>query len=229
MRHLLLVLLLALHFSGQSQMQTWLGVSCSFKPIKKTEISIGLQQRYFDFTAYNKSLLSAELAVKVIKGIKPFIGFRMGLSPNSNSDLNQKKWGFSQRYIAGLDFSFVDWFNEKSRLNIGYTIQNQWNTTSFKRNSSVLRNKLGIKYDIKNFPLSPFVNAEHYYNWKRDITYTIDEVLITGGTTAFRYFIGFDIELPKAQIIQISLGKKNLFLNNNDYWIGSIKYKLQIN
>jgi hypothetical protein len=49
-----------------------------------------------------------------------------------------------------------------------------------------------------------------------------------GGTDAFRYFVGFDIELPKAQVIQISLGKKNLFLNDKDYWIGSVKYKLQI-
>lgn len=228
MRYLLLILLMIFHFFGQSQLQTWLGIACSFKPIKKTEINIGLQQRNFSFTTYNKSLLSAELAVKVFKGIKPFIGCRMSLSPNSQSDINLSKWGMSQRFMLGLDFNFMDWIDEKSRLNISYTIQNQWNSKSFKRNSSMLRNKIGIKYDIKNFPLTPFVNAEHYYNWKRDIAYTIDDILITGGTDAFRYFVGFDIELPKAQVIQISLGKKNLFLNDKDYWIGSVKYKLQI-
>jgi hypothetical protein len=72
--------------------------------------------------------------------------------------------------------------------------------------SSIWRNKLSLNYDIKNFPFSPLISAEHFYRWNANVVYTPTEVLVTGATVQWRYFVGLEIELPKNQSLKIQVG-----------------------
>ena len=77
----------------------------------------------------------------------------------------------------------------------------------------MLRNKINFKHDIKNFFLSPFASAEHFYRWNRDVVYADDDVLISGGATEVRYFLGTEIELNKKQRFVIGFGFKDVHMN----------------
>jgi hypothetical protein len=89
----------------------------------------------------------------------------------------------------------------------------------------MLRNRLTFKHDIKDFFLSPFVSIEHFYRWNRDIIYREDEIVIAGGTSAFRYFLGSDIEINKSQKLVVSLGLRESLLKNSSF-ILRINYKM---
>jgi hypothetical protein len=92
----------------------------------------------------------------------------------------------------------------------------------------MLRNKILFKHDVKDFPLSPFVSVEHFYRWNRDIVYADDEIIISGGTNAMRYFIGTDVEISKKQRLMISLGLRDRILSTNYNLILRVNYKLDI-
>lgn len=215
-------------FQTFSQYQSWIGMDLSYKALKKVGLDIGVQHRLNGMNNWNKSLFSSAVSINVANGFKPFVSFRLGIYPNKYSALNLKENSQSTRFSLGIESNIMEWIDEKSRLKIGITVQQQWNSYTFNRSSSNTKTELGIKYDIQDFPLSPYFSFNHYYNWKRDIIYTEDEVIISSGTQAFRYFLGFDIELPKEQIIQICIGKRDNYLSGSQYWIGSLKYKLTI-
>jgi hypothetical protein len=104
----------------------------------------------------------------------------------------------------------------------------QWTQRKFQRSNTVLRSKVSAKYDIKDFPLTPFIQWEHFYDFQRDITYMADEIRIEGGTAAFRTFAGCIVELPKAQELQVSVGRRKNFLRENPQWILSLKYSVNL-
>ena len=85
-----------------------------------------------------------------------------------------------------------------------------------------------FKYDINDFPLSPFVNWEYFYDKTRDITYMDNEILITGGTSAIRSFGGFAVELPKSQTMELAIGRRKNYLSNQVNWIIDLNYSLSI-
>jgi hypothetical protein len=108
---------------------------------------------------------------------------------------------------------------------LSWTITQQLDNFQFKRNGSVLRNKIMFKHDIKDFFLSPFVSAEHFYRWNRDVVYSDDGVIISGGTAALRYFVGTEVEINKNQRFLIGLGFKDVFMTQNSNYILRLNYK----
>jgi hypothetical protein len=52
-----------------------------------------------------------------------------------------------------------------------------------------------------------------------------DEILVLGGTSALRYFLGSDIEINKSQKLVISLGMRESFLKNSSF-ILRVNYKM---
>jgi hypothetical protein len=223
----LLILILGWHVLAQAQYQTWYGVDLDFKPVKKTKIELGIQHRMNGIKEWSRSYLQAKFHVKVVDGIHVFSGYRFGLLPNSNSDLDLLPTTYRHRTALGIVINPTDWM-DNARLRIGLTAQMQWNRARFARERTVFRSKIHAKYDIEDFPLSPFISTEYFYDFKRDISYTEDEVLIEGGTSAFRWFGGFEIELPKSHSFQLALGKRTAFLSNRSYWIASVTYQMSI-
>jgi hypothetical protein len=72
--------------------------------------------------------------------------------------------------------------------------------------SSIWRNKISLSYDVKDFPLTPIISAEHFYRWNANVVYTPTEVIVSGATVQWRYFTGVEIELPKKQSIKVQIG-----------------------
>jgi hypothetical protein len=50
------------------------------------------------------------------------------------------------------------------------------------------------------------MSVEHFYQWNANVVYTPTEVLVTGATIQWRYFIGTEVELPKKQSVKIQVG-----------------------
>jgi hypothetical protein len=228
MSRALFLLFLGWHILAQAQYQTWYGVELGFKPVKKTKVELGLQHRMNGIKEWSRSYVQAKFHVKVVDGVQLFSGYRFGLLPNSNSDLDLNPTTYRHRTALGITINPTDWMLDKTRLSFGLTAQMQWNRAKFSRERTVFRSKVNAKYDIEHFPLSPFISGEYFYDFKRDISYTEDEVLIEGGTKAFRWFGGFEIELPKSHSFQLALGKRTAFLSNRSYWIASLTYHVRI-
>lgn len=228
MRTWLLSILVLMYSFVQSQNQSWLGMELSYKPIKKIKIEFGVQHRMNGFSTWNQSLADGKLSVKAIQGIDVFCGYRYGISPNKQSALDLKTTTYRHRTSLGIGMSPMDWINKKSRLSIGISSQIQWSQRKFNRDRSIFRTKFNAKYDIRNFPLTPFASWEYFYDFKRDITYTENEIIISGGTSAFRWFGGMEIELPKSQTIQLGLGHRKGYLSNQSNLIFDLTYLIAI-
>ena len=65
MRYLLVGITLLSQSIGYSQYQSWVGADLSFKPIKKTKVELGVQQRMNGINAWNRTFLSVKLNYKV--------------------------------------------------------------------------------------------------------------------------------------------------------------------
>lgn len=217
-----------LPFWGISQHQTWLGAEINLKPVKKTKLTFSAQHRMNGFSEWNRTFLEGKFSAKAVQGIHVFAGQRFGISPNRHSSIDLKATTYLYRTAIGIELNPVDWFLDKSRFHLGITEQMQWAHRKFQRSNTVLRSKVSAKYDIKDFPMTPFIQWEHFYDFQRDITYTGAEVLIDGGTAAFRSFGGCIIELSKTQELQVSVGRRKNFLRENPQWILSLKYSVNL-
>lgn len=216
-------------FSCGAQFQTWVGAEFNFKPSKKTSFSLGLQQRQNNLTSWNRTLLNTGFSFKPITGINSFTEYRCSAQSNPHPELNFKNLYYKHRWSLGIDFSIIDWIDKSARFKLDWTIQQQWTIGVFQRENSITRNKILILYDINNFILSPFISVEHFYNWKRDIVYTVDDILITGGTSNNRCFAGFEIEISKKQALQVGMGIQKNYLSGKKIYIANLKYKVDIN
>lgn len=229
MHKIILGLILGLFLPIYSQTQSWMGLELSIKPIKRTKIEIGVQHRMVGLGQWNRTFIQEKFQFKVVPGVSLFASHRLGIFPNSNSALDLKTRAYSNRISLGMELNPWEWINPKSRFVLGIANQMQWNQYKFRRPSVMLRTRINVKYDINNFPLSPFISWEHFYDLKRDITYMESEVIIDGGTTAFRSFGGIEIEISKKQSLDLSVGRRKNYLNDQRTWIINLNYSLRLN
>ena len=201
----------------KAQISTWIGINLNKSIGKRTEIGVGYEYRTKNSQPFDKSNLEFFLAEKWTKGIETFIKYRNSIENNKYSYLNDRVLAYNNRISIGLDVSFLRLFDISKRTKLNWTIVNQYDNFQFKRNSTILRNKLSIKHDIKDFFISPFLSFEHFYKWNRDIIYSADEIIIAGGTSALRYFLGTEFEITKNQRIVLSIGLRESILNNRNY------------
>ena len=151
MRYLLVGFTLLSQSIGYSQYQSWVGADLSFKPIKKTKVELGVQQRMNGINAWNRTFLSGKLNYKVFSGVSFFGGYRFGISPNPQSAIDLKTITYRHRTALGIEINPIDWINDKSRLSFGINGQWQWSQSKFNRDRKVIRTKISVKYDINDF------------------------------------------------------------------------------
>jgi hypothetical protein len=202
-----------------------IGISHSFHKMFNTEL--GYEYRLKNTREFDKSNVELKFSQNWSKGIETFVKYRNSIVSNRNSALNLKSFAYDNRVSFGIDISFLRFLDIK-RTKLNWVMAQQFDSYQFKRNSSMLRNKILFKHDVKDFPLSPFVSVEHFYRWNRDIVYADDEIIISGGTNAWRYFIGTDIEISKKQRLMISLGLRDRSLSTNDSFIFRLNYKFTL-
>jgi hypothetical protein len=208
-----------------SQLSTWTGASFGKSLGKIFSLEVGYEYRLKNTREFDKSNVEGKFAQNWTRGIETFVKYRNSIENNKYSGLNSKIYAYNNRLSVGLDVSFLRLADVSKRTKLSWTITQQLDNYQFKRNSSVLRNKITFKQDIKNFFLSPFASAEHFYRWNRDVVYTNDEVIISSGTTAVRYFVGTEVEINKNQRFVIGFGFKDVFMTQNSNYILRLNYK----
>ena len=168
----------------------------SFEIGERRNIGVGFDRLYFDVGP----------SYQIWDGIKLVGAYRL-VSNEKNDQFVLQADRLSQRFQIGADFSILDAFDiGPKRLDLSWSSIQQWSVQTGKQTSSIWRNKLSLSYDIKKFPLSPQISAEHFYRWNANVIYTPTAVLVSGATVQWRYFIGTQIELPKDQSLKLQVG-----------------------
>jgi hypothetical protein len=204
-----------------------LGVSVNKSLGKHLDLEGSYEYRFKNTNEFDKSNIDFKFIQNWTKGLETFVRYRNSMENNKFSGLNSRIYAYNNRVSVGLDISFLRLFDVSKRTKLNWTIAQQLDNNQFKRNSSMLRNRLTFKHDIKDFFLSPFVSIEHFYRWNRDIIYREDEIIIEGGTSALRYFLGTEFEITKNQKVVFAFGLREPILNQSNYII-RLNYKASL-
>jgi hypothetical protein len=225
MKKLLLPILFYCQIAS-AQTGLWLdaGITKKWNKAFKTTFEIGERQNIG--VGFDRLYVEVGPTYQVLDGIKIAGAYRLVSNEKGDQFVLQADC-LSQRFQIGTDISILDVFDfGPKRLDLSWNSTQQWNIQTGKQMSSIWRNKLSLSYDIKNFPLSPQISAEHFYRWKANVVYTPTEVLVTGATVQWRYFIGTQIELPKKQSLKLQVGLRER--SSGIQPLGRISYGIQL-
>ena len=205
MKKILLPILLWSSISfGQTGL--WMDVSFAKKWNKNQSSGIGIGNRQNLGLGFDRIFLDAGHQVRLVDGLQITAAYRLALNEKGDQ-LVLAGDRLSQRIQIGFKLSILDAFDiGPKRLSLSWSSTQQWGIQVGKQTSSVWRNKMSLSYDVKDFPLTPIMSVEHFYQWNANIVYTPTEVLVSGATVQWRYFAGVEIELPKKQSVKIQGG-----------------------
>jgi hypothetical protein len=204
---LLPILLFSKVLSAQTGLWLDAGITKKWNKSFKTSFEIGERQNIG--LGFDRLYIEVGPTYQVLDGIKITGSYRLVSNEKGNQFVLQAD-RFSQRFQIGTDISILDAFDlGPKRLDLSWSSTQQWGMQVGKQSSSIWRNKLSMSYDIKNFPLSPCFSAEHFYRWNANVVYTPTEVLISGATVQWRYFLGADLELPKQHSLKLQVGLRS--------------------
>jgi hypothetical protein len=205
MKKILLPILLWCSISfGQTGL--WMDASLSKKWNKNQSSGIGIGNRQNLGLGFDRIFLDASHEMQLIDGLQIEAAYRLVLKEKGDRFVFAGN-RLSQRIQLGFKLSILDAFDiGPKRLSLSWSSTQQWGIQVGKQTSSVWRNKMSLSYDVKDFPLTPIMSVEHFYQWNANIVYTPTEVLVSGATVQWRYFAGMEIELPKKQSVKIQAG-----------------------
>jgi hypothetical protein len=197
------ILLYSQVLSAQTGLWTDAGITKKWNKSFKTAFEIGERQNIgvgFD---------RLYVAYQALDGIKITGAYRLVSNEKGDQFVLQAD-RLSQRFQIGTDISILDAFNfGPKRLDLSWSSTQQWSIQTGKQMSSIWRNKLSLSYDIKKSPFTPTLSAEHFYRWNANVVYTPTEVLISGATVQWRYFVGATVELPKQHALKLQVGLRS--------------------
>jgi hypothetical protein len=205
MKKILLPILLWSSISfGQTGL--WMDISFAKKWNKNQSSGIGIGNRQNLGLGFDRIFFDAGHQVRLVDGLQITAAYRLALNEKGDQ-LVLAGDRLSQRIQLGFKLSILDAFDiGPKRLSLSWASIQQWGVQVGQTTSSVWRNKLSLSYDVKDFPLTPIMSVEHFYQWNANIVYTPTEVLVSGATVQWRYFAGMEIELPKKQSVKIQAG-----------------------
>jgi hypothetical protein len=222
-------LLLPIFFYCQiasAQTGIWFDASITKKWNKSFKTSFEIGERQNLGVGFDRLYIEVGTAYQVLDGIKIAGTYRLVSNEKGDQFVLQAD-RLSQRFQIGTDISILDAFDfGPKRLDLSWSSTQQWSIQTGKQMSSIWRNKLSLSYDIKNFPLTPTLSAEHFYRWNANVVYTPTEVLVSGATVQWRYFIGTQIELPKKQSLKLQVGLRER--SSGVQPLGRISYGIQL-
>lgn len=201
------ILLYSQVLSAQTGLWTDASITKKWNKSFKTAFEIGERQNIG--VGFDRLYVEVGAAYQALDGIKITGAYRLVSNEKGDQFVLQAD-RLSQRFQIGTDISILDAFNfGPKRLDLSWSSTQQWSIQTGKQMSSIWRNKLSMSYDIKNFPLSPCFSAEHFYRWNANVVYTPTEVLISGATVQWRYFVGATVELPKQHALKLQVGLRS--------------------
>jgi hypothetical protein len=225
MKKLLLPILFYCQIAS-AQTGIWLdaGITKKWNKSFKTTFEIGERQNLG--VGFDRLYIEVGPAYQVLDGVKITGAYRLVSNEKGDQFVLQAD-RLSQRFQIGTDISILDAFDiGPKRLDLSWNSTQQWSMQTGKQMSSIWRNKLSLSYDIKKSPFTPVFSAEHFYRWNANVVYTPTEVLVTGATVQWRYFIGIQIELPKKQSLKLQVGLRER--SSGVQALGRISYSIQL-
>ncbi|MEN9968814.1 MAG: hypothetical protein RIR94_996 [Bacteroidota bacterium] len=218
------ILLFSQALNAQSGMWLDAGISKKWSKALRSSVEIGYRQNLG--SGFDRLYFDMGHAFNIFDGFKVEGAYRLVLNEKGDQ-LQLSASQLSQRFQLGFQLSLLDALDiGPKRLDLSWSSTQQWSIQTGQQTSSIWRNKLSMSYDIKNFPLSPCVSAEHFYRWNANVVYTPTEVLITGATVQWRYFIGTQIELPNKQSLKLQMGLRSRA--SGVQTLGRISYTIQL-
>jgi hypothetical protein len=225
MKKLLLPILLYGHIAS-AQTGLWFDASITKKWNKSFKTSFEIGERQNLGVGFDRLYIEVGPAYQVLDGIKIAGAYRLVSNEKGDQFVLQAD-RLSQRFQIGTDISILDAFNfGPKRLDLSWSSTQQWSIQTGKQMSSIWRNKLSLSYDIKKSPFTPTLSAEHFYRWNANVVYTPTEVLVSGATVQWRYFVGTQIDLPKKQSLKLQVGLRARSSGNQP--LGRISYGIQL-
>lgn len=162
-RFLLIIVLVGAVCSAHAQLkdiEIWTGSELTYKFNKKLDVSLEEEFRFFDnATRLYEHLTEIQARYDVKKHIRVAMAYRFS---QENNRFDQ----FDLQHRLAADVRYRDKFE---RLQLTFRLRYQQVYTAYfssengKIPNRVLRNKLTLAYDIKNFKGEPFVEYEHFY------------------------------------------------------------------
>ena len=221
---LLPILLYSQVLSAQTGLWTDAGISKKWNKAFKTTFEIGERQNLG--LGFDRLYIEVGAAYQVLDGIKITGAYRLVSNEKGDQFVLQAD-RLSQRFQIGTDISILDAFDfGPKRLDLSWSSTQQWSIQTGKQMSSIWRNKLSLSYDIKKSPFTPTLSAEHFYRWNANVVYTPTEVLVSGATVQWRYFVGTQIDLPKKQSLRLQVGLRER--SSGIQPLGRISYGIQL-
>jgi hypothetical protein len=195
------VLILFSHAMAQNlDQEVWLESGISYQPIKRWTVNGALNQRY---NQYGLATIFPQFSVKykLTKWLRPSIDYRWIASREF-----LEPYESSHRLNANLQGSY-----SYKRLDLGLRLRYQYSFHRINSNydaefDQAWRFKPSLQYNIRDFPLSPSVSAEFFY----DPTHHAEGKRFT----RIRYYAGFDFEIQRVH--KFSIGT---YL---DQWVNTI-------
>jgi len=197
---LLAIVLTTPIFSQKFEQEVWLGTGVSYRPTKRWSVETELNQR---FGNYGLETVFPQVSVKykLTKWLRPSFDYRW-----ISSREFLEPYQLSHRINANLQGVYSN-----KRVDFGLRLRYQYSFNQINSNYDVefdqaWRIKPSIQYNIKDFPLSPAVNAEFFY----------DPSNRAEGKqfTRVRYYVGFDFGIQRVH--------KFSFGSYLDQWINSV-------
>lgn len=165
----------------EEDFEAWTSVSTSFKLAKGLK---GIAEQGFRFSDNAGTLSTTYTDIgaryKINDYVKVVSFYRFIIKPSELRHRFQADLGLKAPRIARFDFSY----------------RFRWQTLFAPNDdpSTYFRNKLAIKYDIKDNPVTPFFGAEIFYGLKN-----------TGNTVdRMRYTFGGSLNLPSQQELSVA-------------------------
>lgn len=189
MRRLLIIGLLPLSLAAQSEGNVWTEVGAKGEIIKDLDWSVELNNR-FGSAGHETFFPQFTLKYKVTKWFKPSVDYRVIFDKDDFTN-----------YQRANRFQLNGNFGENiDRLDFDFRIRYQYEFSRWSRNTGyayyadhAIRFKPEIKYDINDFFLTPYVNAEWFCGLN----------LNDRGFYKYRFGIGTDFELDGPHDISI--------------------------
>jgi hypothetical protein len=202
----LFIPLLFLQLNTFAQTGFWLdaGVQKNWNKKFSSEFTIGNRRNLGK--GFDRLFIDVSQQFQIYDGIQLEGAYRFVSNEQGNQFTLQRDL-FAHRFQFGFKINVLDLLDAgPKRLTLNWSSTQQWGLQLNEQTSSLWRNKLSLGYDIKNFPLSPCMSAEHFYRWNASVINAPTGVLVSGATTQWRYFFGAAAELPKHHDLKLQVG-----------------------
>ena len=170
----------------------WKGLDLQIDFLEKFRFTFGDQIRFRNnLSTFKSNILEGELTYKLMREIRPTIGYRFTLTPTTNV----------HRIFYKVNFRYnLEAINSDLLLRL-------LSTHSYEQNSiaqNVFRPRIGIKYSKKGLRLEPFFHSElwYLYNSKRSswiryrFAFGLDYKISGRNSLTFSYFYQDDFNVP---------------------------------